>query len=1571
VAVSCVAQAVAVQQTNQCTANVQGTGNYSKEVNWAVNGVSGGNITLGTVSSSGLFIAPAMVPSPASVTVSATSTADASKSANSPVTVTLSVAVSPATATVQLFHPQQFTATVKGVSNTAVNWQVGGNTGGNSTSGTISASGMYVPPIAIPATGTVTVTAISQADTTESASAKITLANDSTAPAVISTIPTPGATAVSVQPSIQIAFNEALDPATVSGVSVALSSGTAQQPINLGYNSSTYTITIDPVNLLAPNAKYSVQIAQSLHDLGGNALAAPYSFAFTVEGPTGVTGSAAFPKGIDPTTTVVSSFRGQQSVPDSSGSFNATIATVGTTLLGSSLSTQSSALLAVGVSSTSSATGSSVVSSKTAEARSAESIRVLTEPGKRPVFFRRHQITASAAAVNTSSDLVMDFQTTAEALLFYSPALMNSTPQVSNQILADIAADPNTMVLATALAAAWNESHPMQDPAVKAAYENALQSILQTVVAQVPVAAQANARRKSDKGSVGKDSTASSSANTGTPVITPIDVCCIDMPPFAAEGSNFTSSFGVKFGRASGWFMRIVELPSSFDPSQLVPSNGSSSNSDSPVPVSGEDQQGSAPIWLPGNSIFQYGDLYGDIGMLVSGVASEVTGLSPASSSNVSLPSSPSAYYLARFYSGGTGDPDEMWLVSGGGIYAGQQLWRSTVIANDMVVAVDLLNATNLIPSDVVTCETTALVPEIPKIASDVGFTNGGWNTFMQVSGDVWGSFATNIVPCFTSNALENVFEMIGDASKLASIAGTIVDGLNSVSQASDAIQIVTEQALDTPVDTALIQVGNAAGGVVASVSLAPSSLSLSVGASANATATTYDSSKSPVSNASVVWSIGDPSIATLSASGNNVQVTGVSKGTTQLTVTSANGASAFIPVGVSATTAGPFVGGVLPTPVAPLNNPQTLQIYGNNFQSGATLTYHDPQGNAYSARSATFVNAGQLTDPVFNNGNDSGTWTVMVVNPGGQTSSAYSFTVSASTPAPSITGVSPSPVPGSSSVQKLTINGSNFASGATLTYHDPLGNFYPGHSSMFVSSGQLTDTAFNNANAAGTWTVTVINPGAVSSNTFSFTVSAGATPTVSSITPSGIPVGSGTQLVMITGTGFTSSSHHQFSVNGGSTWTWATVAPVSITSTTMTVDVNNTVAQTIYLRVCTSNGSTVCSNSMSVTVSAAATPTVSSITPNSIPVGSGTQLVTITGTGFTSSSYHQFSVNGGSTWTWATVAPVSITSTTMTVDVNNTVAQTIYLRVCTSNGSAVCSNSMSVTVSAAATPNVTGVSPSPVPGSSSAQQLTIYGSSFASGATLTYHDPLGNFYPGHGTTFVSSGQLVDPSFNDANAVGTWTVTVINPGAVSSNTFAFTVAVAGTAPTVTTTAATSISSTGGTFNGTVNPNGLSTSVWFQWGTTASLGQSSTPATITGTTAVPESTVLSGALPNTTYYFRMAAQNSAGTNYGSTLSFTTSSTAPTVSYVTPSTISKGTSSQLVTITGTGFTSSSYHQYSTNGGAQWAWATSAPYSITPPSSMTIYVNNTVAQTIYYRVCTFNGSSVCSNSVAVTVQ
>lgn len=74
-------------------------------------------------------------------------------------------------------------------------------------------------------------------------------------------------------------------------------------------------------------------------------------------------------------------------------------------------------------------------------------------------------------------------------------------------------------------------------------------------------------------------------------------------------------------------------------------------------------------------------------------------------------------------------------------------------------------------------------------------------------------------------------------------------------------------------------------------------------------------------------------------------------------------------------------------------------------------------------------------------------------------------------------------------SAQTLTINGSNFKSGASVTYDDPQSNTCPGHLTNFVSSSQLTDPVFNNANDGANWTVTVLNPGSVSCNTFTFSV--------------------------------------------------------------------------------------------------------------------------------------------------------------------------------------------------------------------------------------------------------------------------------------------------------------------------------------------------------------------------------------------------------------------------------------------------------------------------------------------------
>lgn len=75
-----------------------------------------------------------------------------------PVTVT----VTPSSVVVAAGQTQQFTASVTGTTNTAVNWSVSPNVG------TISATGLYTPPASLDQGAVVTVTAVSQADPTRS-----------------------------------------------------------------------------------------------------------------------------------------------------------------------------------------------------------------------------------------------------------------------------------------------------------------------------------------------------------------------------------------------------------------------------------------------------------------------------------------------------------------------------------------------------------------------------------------------------------------------------------------------------------------------------------------------------------------------------------------------------------------------------------------------------------------------------------------------------------------------------------------------------------------------------------------------------------------------------------------------------------------------------------------------------------------------------------------------------------------------------------------------------------------------------------------------------------------------------------------------------------------------------------------------------------------------------------------------------------------------------------------------------------------------------------------------------------
>jgi hypothetical protein len=98
-------------------------------------------------------------------------------------------------------------------------------------------------------------------------------------------------------------------------------------------------------------------------------------------------------------------------------------------------------------------------------------------------------------------------------------------------------------------------------------------------------------------------------------------------------------------------------------------------------------------------------------------------------------------------------------------------------------------------------------------------------------------------------------------------------------------------------------------------------------------------------------------------------------------------------------------------------------------------------------------------------------------------------------------------------------------------------------------------------------------------------------------------------------------------------------------------------------------------------------------------------------------------------------------------------------------------------------------------------------------------------------------------------------------------------------PEVTTAAASSISVDNAVLNGSVNPSGLATTYHFEWGTSPTLAtydNTSSKSAGLGTAAVAVSDPITGLTQATTYYFRLAASNSAGTTKGSIVSLTTAS-----------------------------------------------------------------------------------------------
>ena len=188
-----------------------------------------------------------------------------------------------------------------------------------------------------------------------------------------------------------------------------------------------------------------------------------------------------------------------------------------------------------------------------------------------------------------------------------------------------------------------------------------------------------------------------------------------------------------------------------------------------------------------------------------------------------------------------------------------------------------------------------------------------------------------------------------------------------------------------------------------------------------------------------------------------------------------------------------PAITGVSPPTVTGSNSGQPFNANGSGFINGAQLKFSWPAVGVTPAGSATlaatFISSSQLqASPTF--GTDPGTWTVQVINPGGVTSTAYSFNVLA--PVPAITSLSTASATAGGPAFNLIAYGSTFDQNSVIRWNGVALPTTPNVTSGGLVTYLTAQVPASDLASAGTATITVYtpSPGGGTSGGSTFTIS-------------------------------------------------------------------------------------------------------------------------------------------------------------------------------------------------------------------------------------------------------------------------------------------------------------------------------------------------------------------------------------------------------------------------------------------------------------------------------------------------
>jgi photosystem II stability/assembly factor-like uncharacterized protein len=492
---------------------------------------------------------------------------------------------------------------------------------------------------------------------------------------------------------------------------------------------------------------------------------------------------------------------------------------------------------------------------------------------------------------------------------------------------------------------------------------------------------------------------------------------------------------------------------------------------------------------------------------------------------------------------------------------------------------------------------------------------------------------------------------------------------------------------------------------------------------------------------------------------------------------------------------------------------------------------------------------------------------------------SMWSVSVSGIDNLPAITSLSPSNTAVGGPGFTLTVNGSGFISTSVVEWNGT------DLATTFVSANQLTATVLaTDIATGGTFPVTVVNPGVAPSNAVNFSVD-NPVPSTSSLSPMSATAGGAAFTLTVNGTNFVNGTTVLWNHSSRTT---TFVSATKVTAAILTTDIAT--AGTVSITVSNPAPGGGASNAQTFTINNPA-PALTTFSPTSKTAGSATFTLTVNGSNF---------VKGASlvNWNGSPLTTTFVSSAKLTASISAslvTTAGTVPVTVVTNGPGGGTSNALTFTIDNLK-PTITSTSPTTAVAGGSTFTLTVNGTNFLSTSVVDW-----NALPAS-TTYVSKTKLTAQiTSSDIASPGAAKITVTNPapggGASAPKTFT----IDNPVPSLISISPISATAGGASFTLIVNGSNFVALSAVEWN-----GVKQTTKFVSGTqitaTITPADIKTAGSAQVTVF------NPTPGGGASSAKTFDINNPIPALTKLTPSSATAGSAAFTLTVTGTGFNSS---------------------------------------------------------------